>query len=356
MHKLLLSLVLILSLIGCSENQDILSYPKNIRYNDEYVLWDEVEGAISYTIKINENTYDVTSPSFNINGLPNGTYDIRVRSQKDESISYYSPVLNITIDRTFQSFNYVALIDGMISWPVIPGVSTYEIYHGEELIASTIYNSVDLTSIHLEENKLYHLHVVGKYPSEDVVYSDSVIYHTYSNLNITIETTFDHSHIENLHFSLSEEFPIDYILYGQELISSSLYHYENNTLILEHDAFHPNQEGIHYIYILTSQGFVTLKINVINEMNPELYSQNTIDYLDQDLIFTFELNGGTFVGLSGYDIHLDDYTFINQELIIKSTYVERLVQENADLSTLILIYQLSKNNQVSMGFIFINIK
>jgi hypothetical protein len=355
MHKLILVLILTLTLIGCSENIDIVSYPQNIRYQEETVLWDAVDGTSSYTIKVNDETYEVTTPSFSIEGLPNGTYDIRIRSQKDDNLSYYSPVLNIIINRTYDTFEYVSLIEDMLAWPEIPGVSSYEIYHGSQLLTTTPYNSVDLSTLDLFVNQLYLLHVIARYPSQDIVYSDSIIYHTYVDLNIHIETTFDHNHIENLFFNLDEQFPIHDVLYGQNLIASNLYHYEENTLILEHDAFHPNSEGIHEIHILTPAGFIKVSITVINEANPELLSEDTINYQDENMSFTFDLHGGTFVGLSGNDITSDDYTFDGETLTVNASYIEALLQENPLRQTVILVYQLSKNNNVSMGFIFINI-
>jgi hypothetical protein len=344
-----------LILVSCTNQDDRISYPENIRQSDELVLWDEVDDATSYSIKINNTVYTITDTSYSLENLPNGTYDIRVRSHKDDLLSYFSPVLRVTLNRDYQGFEFVTLVDHTIYFPEIDGVISYALYHGDTVLTTFQTDSIDLSSLTLSSNQLYAFRIAAIYPTTDKVYSEIIFYHTYVDLDIFVETTFDHTLIDNLDIQLSSQVEIDYLLYNNEVIPTSQYAFNDNVLTLVHDAFHPTEEGTHYIYILTTSGFITIKINVINQSNPRISSSDHVIYTGEDLNFTFELNGGNFVGLSGNTITQDEYQFIDQTLIIKSSYVERMLLDNPTRQTIILVYQLSKNSNITMGFIFINI-
>lgn len=355
MKRILIMILISLVLVSCSNDNQRISYPENIRYANESVLWDTVEDATSYSIKINHTVHTLTDASFSLENLPNGTYDIRIRSHKDDLLSYFSPVLKVVLNRTYQTFEFVTLEDDTLSFSEIDGVSSYVLFHGEIELATIQGHTIDLSALSLSLNQLYELRVAAIYPTTDMIFSDTIYYHTYLNLDILVETTFDHTEVDHLDIQLNSLVVIDYVLYHNEIIPASLYELHENVLTLEHDAFHPTEEGTHYIYILTSSGLITIKINVINQSNPRLSSNDSVNYNNDDLTFTFELNGGLFIGLSGNTITLDDYQFSDQTLIIKSSFVERLLLENPSRQTIILVYQLSKNNNITMGFIFINI-
>lgn len=355
MKRLILMILISFLLVGCSNQEDRISYPDYIRQSDEFVLWDEIIDATAYSIKINNTVYTITDASFSLENLPNGTYDIRVRSHKDDLLSYFSPVLKVILNRDYQGFEFVTLVDHTIYFPEIDGVTSYALYYGDTLLTTFQAGSIDLSSISLTPNQLYELKIAAIYPTTDKVFSETIFYHTYVDLDIFIETTFDHTLIDHLDIQLSSQVDIDYMLYNNEVIPTSQYAFNDNVLTLEHDAFHPTEEGTHYIYILTTSGFITIKINVINQSNPRISSSDTVIYSGEDLNFTFEMNGGLFVGLSGNTITQDEYQFMNQTLIIKSSYVERMLLDNPTRQTIILVYQLSKNTNITMGFIFINI-
>ena len=345
----------VIFLVGCSSSNDKIPYPENIRLFEETILWDEVSDATSYSIKINDSVFTILDTSFSLESFPNGNYDIRIRSHKGDVLSYFSPAFKIMINRSYETFEFITLVNQTIYFPEIDGISSYALYQGELELTTFENNFIDLSTLLLPTNQLYQFRIAAIYPTTDKVFSDVVLFHTYVNLDILVETTFDHALVDHLDLQLNNQFTIDYILYGNEIIDPSLYQLEENMLTLDHDAFHPNEEGTHYMYILTASGFITIKVNVINQANPRISSSDSVLYAHENLTFTFELQGGTFVGLSGNTITGDDYVFINQNLTIYATYVERLLLENPSRQTIILVYQLSKNSNITMGFIFINI-
>ena len=356
MVKKLIVILLLFSLIGCSESNDMVRYPKNIMYLDEVVSWDLVDDATSYSIKINNDVYSTEETLFSLETFPNGTYDIRVRTHKDDVSSYFSPAISITINRTYQTFDEVTLSNHILSWSEILGVSSYEIYDAMTLLATTSNASIDLTLLDLEIHELYQIRVAALYPTTDRIFSNTYIYHTYEDLDITIQTTFNHNQVEVLSICVGSQLNIDYILFENQLIDSSLYSLDEGMLNLLHDGFHPDELGLQELTILTPSGFITVIIDVVNILNPALISDDHIIYQeDMDMSFTFELNGGEFIGLSGNNITTDDYTFEDELLVIKASYIHRLLEDNPNRETVILVYQLSKGSNVIMGFIFINI-
>ena len=346
----------VLILIGCSDNNDLIRYPENIIYSDEMVIWDAVPNAVSYSIKINNDVFSVHDTSFSLFLLPNGTYDIRLRSHAADGLSYFSPALTIIINRTYETFDEIVFDHHLISWSEINGVSTYEIYNNLELLASTQHTQFDLSSLELEVHRLYQIRLAAVYPTTDRIFSNTFIYHTYEDLDITIETTFNHNQIEFLTFNVGSQLTIDYLLFENQLIDESLFSLEDGMLTLQHDGFHPDELGIQKLTILTPSGFIHVFIEVVNILNPTMISNDHVIYQeDVDMIFFFELNEGLFLGLSGNNITLDDYTFEDETLTISSSYVKRILNDNPSRTTIILVYQLSKNSNVIMGFIFISI-
>jgi hypothetical protein len=149
---------------------------------------------------------------------------------------------------------------------------------------------------------------------------------------------------------------IDYLLFKNQVIENNLYSITNDMLTVEHDAFHPDELGIHTLVLLTPNGYITVMIDVIDPFNPIILSDDSMIYTpDVDMIFQFDLHGGSFVGLSGNDITTSDYVFLDNELIIYASFIEKILDDNPSRETVILVYQLTKNSNIFMGFIFINI-
>ena len=357
MYKKILIIILLIFLSGCGNGDETVRYPQNIVYQDYLITWNEVANSTSYSVKINDIVYVVDEgTSFSVDFLPNGIYDIRLKTNRNESSSYYSPALQVVITRDYEAFTSFTLVSDLISWSPLQDVTTYELYNDDQLLGTTSSSSFDLSTLTLSNNQLYYLKIGARYPTGDYVYSNTLLYHNYENLDLIIETSFNRQSVEDLSINLGSQMTIDYLLFNNQVIETNLYSITNDMLTLEHDAFHPDELGTHTLILLTPNGYITVIIDVIDPLNPIILSDDSIIYTtDVDMIFQFELNGGSFVGLSGNNITTSDYLFLDNELVIYALFIERILENNPSRETVILVYQLTKRSNIFMGFIFINI-
>ena len=136
-----------------------------------------------------------------------------------------------------------------------------------------------------------------------------------------------------------------------------LYELKDNTLIFSKDIFFYPSYGDNIFEVHTEEGYFLIKINVQELEKPHLYSSSTIYYESQtDSQLEFKLLGGSFVKLGGNDITDDDYYYQDPILTIKTSYIEDIITNNPDRKTIILSYQLEKNEDSYTGLIFIYIE
>jgi len=92
-------------------------------------------------------------------------------------------------------------------------------------------------------------------------------------------------------------------------------------------------------------------------MVPHLFSDSSVKYQSgQDINLEFNLLGGRFIKADGNDISIEDYTFDNELLTIRASYIENILKPNPDRSTIIISYLLEKDQNSYIGLIFINIE
>jgi len=110
-----------------------------------------------------------------------------------------------------------------------------------------------------------------------------------------------------------------------------------------------------YQFVFES-GIVTVTLTVHDSRVPYLISSNQINVvLGEDITLLFQLYSGVFMGLSGNDITIDDYTFDGTTLVISGSYVSDKFTLEPDRTTLILAYSLDSNDRVTIGYLFIRV-
>ncbi len=105
--------------VACKKNErEVLATPQNLKIENEYLTWDEIENATGYTVDINGELYETESNSLDIFLLTTkgGTYEMKVVSIGDgddtidsdwsEPIEYILPSLQIQYRKTKDQTGY----------------------------------------------------------------------------------------------------------------------------------------------------------------------------------------------------------------------------------------------------------
>lgn len=104
-----------------------------------------------------------------------------------------------------------------------------------------------------------------------------------------------------------------------------------------------------------SSKYTSVQTIVIADHKPYITSQSTVDYSNQDLGFTFELYNGVFTDISGSEITTEDYVIENSKLTIKSDFIDRILLAEPQKDTIIIGYVLTSSDEITVGYLFINI-
>ena len=81
--------------------------------------------------------------------------------------------------------------------------------------------------------------------------------------------------------------------------------------------------------------------------------KDIISNLKDNTYITFESVGYRFKGVMGYDIASTDYTYSDNILMIKASYLKLAFESNPERTSLILSYTFEKDNLTHLGFITI---
>jgi hypothetical protein len=302
MKKALLSLLILMSLIGCTNvttlSNDsttntssstttlstdttlpiVLATPSNITMNESYVLsWDPVDLATSYLIKINDQVMSVSETSYDLSTMEhNHFYDIQIKAINQNNESLYSEIMELqlfdTIDETINT-----------------------------------YYSINSTSD-------YYLDLIGYGDILDIRYN-----------HIPSDTD------ENSSFW---EFEDDILSINQEFLSSL-----------------PVGGYLFIVYFTT--GVMSVEITLIENTGPyPIYGQTLKQVMGEDVVIRFDIMNCEFIGLSGNGIEGTDYTFENNILTINSSYLDPLFLDNPTRN-IIIGYEFSVGEDTIISFLII---
>ena len=134
--KLLFGLILLLGILSCvvfvgCKSPEVLPTPQNLKFEARLLSWDKVEGAIGYTVFVNEQEYETADTSFAVVDITAGNYTLGVMAigdgdkytnSKVESIPYeLLPAPQHGVDEI--GFYYKLLEDGT-GWELYRGTSS----------------------------------------------------------------------------------------------------------------------------------------------------------------------------------------------------------------------------------------
>ena len=178
MKKIILLFILLIVLYGCAESTYLNKYPKNIKYLNEALTWDHIDGAIGYRLMFDEdNIYEVTGNYFDASIIKNGTYEVTIQTILDPTDSNYSPVYSFTIDRVYPTINHIEITGSILTWTNIPSAVSYTIYAGDKQVSSNT-NYILLYDLYLDEFETYDLYVVAVFRSGDTSSPSATVRYT----------------------------------------------------------------------------------------------------------------------------------------------------------------------------------
>ena len=348
MKKILLLILLVFTLQACKpDTKEELDTPLNLRFTDE-IRFDTVPHATHYVLKINDEEVVIDTNHYLL--TVEGTYSVRVKARAEGYYdSVYSEILTLEVDLTFEEPTNTAIDSTHIfHWDLMSNATGYVLLvNGEEL--SQVTNSLDLSTYF---PGVIQVQVKAVYPLGSSIYSELLIYAGGAE---TLETT-KYSYSINSLFDLdileSESFV--YIEDSEAELSAEDFIFSAQAVTLKSSYLVTLTTGHHMFTILTLNGFHLVDLNILETDKPYLITSSEISTdFTIDLTFTFELFEGSFTGLSGNEVTVEDYTFEGNTLTIDKDYVAFMFNLDPERETLILGYTLEQGDNIVIGYLFI---
>ncbi|MFP4287302.1 MAG: hypothetical protein ACLFRI_06335 [Candidatus Izemoplasmataceae bacterium] len=351
--KKLWVLGLLFLIIGCTnETEASLGVPKNIRYENEHLVWDSVPEATYYTISIDGIHYRASESNYDVFNLVNGSYTVRVKAHTDVDESIFSNVFTLVIDRAFDYPKNIRITNNTLHFDGTVDALNYRVYINDlsETISDTTY---DLST--LDEDSLYQIQVSALYANGESIKTPVILHHTFSESLDTFEFEINKNRSTDGFINTEVAYAYEYFLFENTVLDEPFITFESDTMIIDHEFLKSLEAGSYTITLLLDEGYVLMTMTVLDEERPYMITPNTLPYEGLDLSFTFELFDGRIDTVSGLDIKEDDYTIEDSTLIISSDFIESVQEDDPDRSTIILSYTLVKDDLTIVGFIFIEL-
>jgi hypothetical protein len=221
-------------------------------------------------------------------------------------------------------------------------------------IVDIITNSYDISF--LEINQSYQISINSNSGEESSEYSSPITYEIYTSSGITIHSTFNINSDYDLIVAFEDQLDLEIhsVKYNNINLSEDLYSFTNDELIISEEHLKTYTEDIIFD-IYTNEGITILNISLEDILKPYLKGQSEIvfmlDSLD-DITVVFELCGGSFISLSGFDITEDDYSVVNGVLTINNSYITTVLDSLVE-ETFMLGYYLENDSIITIGYLFI---
>ena len=354
MKKLIVILMMILVLQGCGlfRRAETLDAPSNVRKVDDLIRWDAVEGARAYRILRDGQTVQVPTNQISIFDLPNGDYTIEIRAVKGDIRSEWVE-FSFSINRTLDHPSNVRIEDGILKWDVPNTYSSFNVLVNDATHSITD-STFDLSGLAI--NNLYRLKVQTAHAGSVSAYSSERLYHTYTDVVETKEATYNQAVLRHFGINLSDVTEVDAVILNNRALDFTL---GNESIAVDYaDLVNLELDKVYTIEIITNLGLIEIELSLEYEERPFLLSSRTLVYVpNEDLVFEFELYGGSFSNLSGQSISASDYTFENGVLTINADFIEGILSNTPDRTRVIFSYLLtSEDNDTFIGYLFIDIE
>ncbi len=332
-----------------------LGVPDGIVLAGAVLSWNPVTEAGYYELEINGVVTMLARTTYDMTDYPDAVYSIRVKAVAGSRNSGFSELVEVTLLLHPEIPWGLLITDDVLTWNETPGAIGYEVLYGETALPVT-ENSYDLLT--LPENALYTLSVrsVFAYDVKSGL-SVSMFYHSYHEPYSAFGFRFNKNAAEAFSVNLTgESLCIDGVLaWDGSLLEEAAYTIVDEIITISSEYLLTVPYGERILLILTSAGFVTLEIEVVDDRQPYMISLSNVTFTGVDVILDFEVYDGLIVNLSGNGITAADYRIEGSHVTINAAYIAGKFSENPDRVTLILGYYLSANDHITIGYVFIKL-
>ena len=353
MKKILLIMMLVLILQGCSwfRRETPLEVPSNVRQVEEKIVWDKVEDARVYQVQINGQTRQVSTNEYSIFNLPNGSYEINIRAVSSEKSSEWT-TFSLTIARTIDHPKNLSIDGHTLSFEAPSSYASFNVSINGN-VTSTTETTFDLSNLSL--NELYEIKVQTVIATNTSEYSETIYYAPFETKG-SLTASYNQALLRNVSINLDSDQEVTHVLFNHHLID---FRQRELTIFMD---FNPllnlEIDNNHTVHLLTETGIIEVDIHIEYEEIPYLISINLATYTGEDLIFDFDLFGGSFTSLSAsVELSDSDYQFESNQLIIRADFFDQLIAREPERTRIVFAYSLtSKDNNTYIGYLFIDLK
>jgi hypothetical protein len=334
--------ILLLILIGCSATTQ-LEPPTNFRYEAGFLYWTEIKGAEHYVVEINGTNKLAYNNKLDLKDYGTGNYTARIASFSKGELSSFTPFIQFQLIQS-ESLTGITLTQDTIDWEVISGLG-YLV-----TITDVVSSQVVISQPLLQNSYNYSNLADGSYDVEIKALLDTT---EISSIRIRFEKG-DFTYIRSAGLILDQEEITNIAINNQLLVLDEDYTMDEFGIIVESDWIDALEVGFVLMTIENEQTIYRyVEIKTIDI--PVIVSSSSTTYLGVDVVFTFDLKGGSFQGLGGNNIAFEDYTFINNTLTIRASYIDEVIALDTSRKMLILTYVLQNDPHVVIGYLFISI-
>ncbi len=250
----------------------------------------------------------------------------------------------------------------VILWPEVDTISQYEVLvkdvttDNTDILLEDQYftvstNSFDATD--LLSNRIYEISIRSILGEEHSVFSDPITLDKFIQTEIEWNYTFNVNSTDDFIAYFNQVPELFFIEEDGNELSNDNYYFEYDLLFIDNEYLMNFTTGVLF-KLYTEQGIIDLNLQYTNTLVPFMRSDNTVEFNSEDILLVFELCGGTLSDISGNDITESDYTQVGNILIIDSDFVQALFDESPERNSVIISYQLRANDEIVIGFVFIN--
>ncbi|HPN61010.1 MAG TPA: X2-like carbohydrate binding domain-containing protein [Bacilli bacterium] len=353
MKKILIGFLMIVLLSGCSKNNYFVDPPKNIVFQNEQLLWDEVSKATSYQVVIGDDIYDVNKPFFNTDSLSPGVYQVYIIALKGKKYSDPSNKLTFTILRDLEIPKNICFEDQKLKWDAVFLATNYVVkVNGENKFVKR--NEFDLAG--LPVNTFYDFQVATQYPDgKQSSFSPTIKYHTFVDVIDNWEFTFLKGQEKDLEIDLCPfegEILKLHNEQDEELLTED-YQVREDSLLISKTFLEKYSYGEFPFFLYTKAGKIIIKLIISDVRKPHLVGTGAYLYQDNtDVIVTFELYGGVISQLSNDTLTENDYEISGSSVTIKHEYLDRMFVDSSR-SQLVIGFVLETDVHLVVGLFFV---
>ncbi|GEM_PF-3704901 len=354
MKKLLMTVLLATLLVGCksAEDEPMLAVPTNLVHEEDAIRWDAVDDAGYYTVEIDGTEELVSTNEYSLLELADGTYVFRVRANRMDRQSEFSEPLEITLSRTYEIPRNVNYQGGVLEWTLDGEAISFEVAVNDQ----TYTTETTQMTLPFHEDGLFTIRVKAIYATGSSVWSEPVYHHTFPEASQAFDADFNRLLPIDLRVDAVLTEPVIALFRnGRGFLPDEWLDIQTDRVYIASSWLAVLTPGEHVIQIITTSERIDVTLEVYEDASPAMISPNTVLFEGNDLSFEFALFGGEFVTVSGADIGTADYVFDDDTLIVSASFISAIATEQPDRETVILSYQLSAQDDITIGYIFIRL-